>query len=150
MDTPTTTLTIVNELSKFQYSIQFTKRTFGFRDLHQQGVWVCGTTPGLTFDCIVEIGSGIYKSLLHYPSILSPRHLPVCFRPYSSLVVTISCPLLSTCSDDTLRMIDLESNTARQPTCVFHADDQTLSTLLNCTKCLFIRSSGIHRLLRSF
>ncbi|GFU80325.1 uncharacterized protein TNCV_3521001 [Trichonephila clavipes] len=57
-------------------------------------------------------------------TILCPRGLPGRSRPGFPRVGTISCPLLPTISNDTLRTIHLASNTARQPACSCRPDDQ--------------------------
>ncbi|GFX29231.1 uncharacterized protein TNCV_3217651 [Trichonephila clavipes] len=56
--------------------------------------------------------------------ILSPRGLPGRSRPGLPRVGTFLCPLLPTISNGTLQTIHLASNTARQPACSFHPDDQ--------------------------
>ncbi|GBN13735.1 hypothetical protein AVEN_226957-1 [Araneus ventricosus] len=106
----------------------------GLNSVHEQGAWIEDSLPqGVwkwfvkplppsTSDCIVERVTVGSTSACH--TILSPRRLPGRSRPGTPHVGTISCPLLPTCSDCTLRMIDLASNTARRPACGFHANDE--------------------------
>ncbi|GFV22896.1 uncharacterized protein TNCV_4982321, partial [Trichonephila clavipes] len=70
-------------------------------------------------------GKATVESINYRHTILEPHRLPGCFRPGCLLVGTISCPLLPTCFDGTLRAIDLTSNTVHRRVGDFHADDDT-------------------------
>ncbi|GFQ64652.1 hypothetical protein TNCT_2241 [Trichonephila clavata] len=79
-----------------------------------------------TSDCIVErITVGIHDHLQHDSLILLPRCFFGCSRLNALHVGIILCPLLSICSDDTLRTINQVRNTARRLrlACGFRADD---------------------------
>ncbi|GFS78430.1 hypothetical protein TNCV_3146931 [Trichonephila clavipes] len=79
--------------------------------------------------------------------IFSPRLLNSSITSFPH-VGTNSCPLLPTCSDGTLRTINVARNKERRPTNVFHADDQTPPPNSLCEMSSHTALPGILRLFK--
>lgn len=93
---------------------------------------ICRTTGTPTSICIVErviVGSTstcrpIIQSYHIVVFLVSPTQCARRGVISDQVQYDILCPLLSTCSGDSLKTIDKASNTVRQPACGFHAEDK--------------------------